>query len=173
MYVDDLFIAQKTPEVMQEMKQLLSSQFQMKDMGELHFCLGITIEQDTTEKSIGLHQKQYLLKKLKKFRSEEVGILKSKLQDAKPVSTLADPNAKLCKDDGVSKSVDSTTYQSMVGILLYATIIARPDISYVIAVVSRYNSNPSEAYLTAAKRILRYLNGTLDITLKYRKYDKD
>ena len=162
-YVDDLIIATKTPEEMQEVKQLLSSQFQMKDLGELHYCLGITIEQDTTEKSIGLHQKQYLLKMLKKF----------KLENAKPVSTPADPNVKLCKDDGVSKSVDSTTYQSMVGSLLYAAIATRPDISHAVAVVSKYNSNPSEAHLTAVKRILRYLKGTLDITLKYRKSDKD
>ena len=38
-YVDDLIIATKTPEEMQEVKQLLNSQFQMKDVGELHYCL--------------------------------------------------------------------------------------------------------------------------------------
>ena len=162
-YVDDLIIATKTLEEMQEVKQLLSSQFQMKDMGKLHYCLGITIEQDKAEKSIRLHQKQYLLKMLKKF----------KLEDAKPVSTPADPNVKICKDDGVSKAVDSTTYQSMVGSVLYASIATRPDISQAVAVVSRYSSNPSEAHLTAVKRVLRYLKGTLDITLKYRKSDKD
>ena len=51
--------------------------------------------------------------------------------------------------------------------------LSRPDISYALTVVSRYNSNPSEAHLTAVKRILRYLKGALDITLKYRKSDKD
>lgn len=93
----------------------------------------------TTEKSIGLHQKQYLLKMLKKF----------KLENAKPVSTPADPNVKLCKDAGDSRSVNSTTYQSMVGSLLHAAIASRPDISHAVAVVSKYNSNPSEAHLTA------------------------
>ena len=160
-YVDDLIIATKTPEEMQEVKQLQSSQFQMKDMGGLHYCLDTTIEQDTTEKSIGLYQKQYLLKMLKRF----------KVEDAKPVPTPADPNVRLCKDDGVSKSVDSTTYQSMVGSLLYAAIATRPDIPHAVAVVSKYNSNPSEAHLTAVKRILRYLKGMLGITLKYRKSD--
>ena len=98
---------------------------------------------------------------------------KFKLEDAKPMSTPADPNVKLCKDDGVSKAVDSTAYQSMVGSLLYASITTRPDISQAVAVVSKYNLNPSEAHLNAGKRILRYLKGTLDITLKYRKSDKD
>ena len=93
-----------------------------------------------------------------------------KLEDAKPVSTPADPNVKLCKDDGVSKAVDSTTYQSIVGSVLYASIATRPDISQAVAVVSKYSSNPSEAHLTAVKQILRYLKGTLDT---YRKSDKD
>ena len=162
-YVDDLIIAMKTPEEIQEVKQLLNSQFQMKDMGELHYCLGITIERDKTEKSIRLHQKQYIPIMMRKF----------KLEDAKPMSTPADPNVKLCKDDGVSKAVDSTSYQSMLGSLLYAFITTRPDISQASAVVSKYNLNPSEAHLNALKRILRYLKGTLDITLRCRKSDKD
>ena len=162
-YVDDLIIATKTTDEMQEVKQSLHSQFQMKDMGELYFCVGVTIEQDRAEKVIELHQKQYILNMLKKF----------KLEDAKPVSTPADPNVKLCKDDGVSKSVDSIMYQSMVGSLLYAAIATRPDISHAVGVVAKFNSGPNEAHLTAVKRILRYLKGTSDITLKYKKGEKD
>lgn len=127
------------------MKELLSSQFQIKNMGELHYCLGITIEQDKAEKLIHLHQKQYLRKMLRKF----------KLEDAKPVSTPADPNVKLHKNDGVNKAVDSNTYQSTLRSLLYASIAARPDISQAFEVVSKYNSNPS-AHLTAVKQIVQY-----------------
>lgn len=89
------------------------------------------------------------------------------------MSTPADPNVKLCKDDGVSKSVDSIMYQSMVGSLLYAAIATRPDISHAVGVVAKFNSGPNEAHLTAVKRILRYLKGTSDITLKYKKGEKD
>ena len=61
------------------------------------------------------------------------------------------------KDDGVSKPVDPTNYQSMVGSLLYASIGTRPDIAHAVRVVSKFNSCPTEAHLTAVKRIFRYL----------------
>ena len=89
------------------------------------------------------------------------------LQDSKPVSTPADPNVRLRKDDGVSKAVDPVLYQSMVGSLLYAAIATRPDISQAVGTVSKFNSKPSEAHLTAVKRIFRYLKGTADVSLKY------
>ena len=118
-YVDDLIIANKTEKEMQEVKQQLQCQFRMKDMGELHYCLGITISHDQTNMTIEMHQKQYILKMLKKYN----------LTDAKSVSTPADPNVKLCKDDEVSKPIDPVLYQSMVGSLLYVAIAIRPDIS--------------------------------------------
>lgn len=106
-----------------------------------------------------MHQKQYILKLLEKY----------KLVDAKKVSTPADPNVKLCKNDEVSKSVDPVLYQSMVGSLLYVATATRPDISQAVGVVSKFNSNPTEAHLTAVKRILRYLKGSLDVVLTYKK----
>ena len=154
-YVDDLIIATKTEGEMQLVKEVLHSRFKMKDMGKLHYCLGITIRQDDTEKKIEIQQKQYILRMLEKYG----------LQDAKPVSTPADPNVRLRKDDGVSKTVDPVLYQSMVGSLLYAAIATRPDISQAVGTVSKFSSKPSEAHLTAVKRIFRYLKdyaGDLD-----------
>ena len=107
-YVDDLIVIAETEEEMKKVKQSLSAQFKMKDMGILHYCLGITIEQDSEQKCLWMHQKQYILKMLEKFG----------LSEAKPVSTPADLSTKLEKDDGVSKEVDSISYQSMVGSLL-------------------------------------------------------
>ena len=129
----------------------------MKDMGELHYCLGMTIEQK--DSCIQLHQKQYIQQVLNRYGMDK----------ANPVSTPADTNVKLVKTDNTSKSVDPSMYQAMVGSLLYAAVASRPDIAQAVSAVSKYNSNPSEAHLTAVKRILRYLRGTLDMTLVYRK----
>ena len=57
------------------------------------------------------------------------------MEDAKPVSTPTDISVKLTKDDGVSKEVDSTEYQSLVGSLLYAAIATRPNISQAVGVL--------------------------------------
>ena len=59
-YVDDLIIITKTSEQMEKVKKTLTSQFKMKDLGKLHYCLGITIEQDEKKKSQCLHQRQYI-----------------------------------------------------------------------------------------------------------------
>ena len=59
-YVDDLIVVAKTPEEMQEVKNILTTRFKMKDMGELHYCLGISVEQDMNRKCVWMHQKQYI-----------------------------------------------------------------------------------------------------------------
>ena len=73
------------------------------------------------------------------------------------------------KDNGVSKEVNASTYQSMVGSLLYIAMGTRPDIVQAVGVVSKYNSKPSEARLIAVKRMFQYLKGTLDYTLNYEQ----
>ncbi len=59
----------------------------------------------------------------------------------------------------------------MVGSLLYAAMATRPDIAQAVSVVSKFNANPNAAHLTAVKRILRYLKGTLNLALKYERSD--
>ena len=161
-YVDDLIVMTKTLEEMQQIKKSLASHFQMKDMGKLHYCLGIHVEQNEQKQCLWIHQKQYILNMLEKYS----------LSEAKIVSTPADINVKLKKDDGVSKEVNSVTYQSIVGSLLYAAIATRPDVAQAVGVVSKFCSKPTEAHLTAAKRILRYLKGTLNLAIKFQKSDE-
>ena len=57
-YVDDLILLAKTVEEMQAVKKNLAAQFKMKDMGKLHYCLGVSIMQDKNQKCVWLHQKQ-------------------------------------------------------------------------------------------------------------------
>lgn len=158
-YVDDLIILTETEEEIQEVKRSLSYQFKMKDMGRLHYCLGFNIEQDEDNKCIKIHQKQYIANMLMRY-----GLI-----EANTVTTPADPNVKLQKIDNESGKVDQVSYQSMVGSLLYAAVATRPDIAFAVGVVSKFNSEPTQTHLTAVKRILRYLKGTSDLGITYRK----
>eukprot|EP00731_Ephydatia_muelleri_P037673 Em0533g3a len=142
-YVDDLIIIAKNPETMERIKGSLTERFKMKDLGKLHYCLGINIEYD--------ENKRY------------------QLSEAKSSCTPADINVKLVKDDGAAKLADSVCYQSMVGSLLYAAIATRPDIAQAVGAVSKFNSCPTETHLTGVKRILRYLKGTINLGLNSRK----
>ncbi|XP_059638772.1 secreted RxLR effector protein 161-like [Cornus florida] len=71
------------------------------------------------------------------------------------------------KEDG-SKEVDASLYRSMVGSLLYLTS-SIPNIMYVISLLSRFMHNPSQIHVGASKRVLRYIQGTLDFDILYEK----
>ena len=132
----------------------------MKDMGQLHYCLGVNIVYG--QNCVWLHQKHYITLMLRKFG----------LAYANTVSTPANCNVKLVKDDHVGKSTDQVEYQSMVGSLLYIAMGTRPDITQAVGVVSKFCSNPTEAHKTAVKRIFRYLKKTINLVLKYCKDEK-
>ena len=155
-HVDDLILLTESEHEMINLKASLSARFKMKDMGKLHYCLGVNIKQENG--SLMLSQEQYINKILYKY----------KLQDCKPVSTPMDSNVKLVKNDGCSKSVDPTQYQSMVGSLIYAAIATRPDIAHAVNTLSKFNSSPTEGHLTAVKRVFRYLKGSIKLHLRYQ-----
>lgn len=155
-YVDDIIILSDTEQSMQDIKQSLNQKFKMKDLGQLQFCLGINAE--FTGTTLKLHQKHYLQQILEKYGMSNCNIA------ATPLAT----DVALVRDDG-SKPVDSTLYQSIIGSLLYASTATRPDIAHSVGVLSKFNASPTETHLTAAKRILRYLKGTLNYGIIFSK----
>ena len=158
-YVDDLIIITESEDEMDCIKGALKNRFKMKDMGILHYCLGVSVEYDDVHGRVKIGQAHYIRKMLERYG----------LGDANPVSVPMNPNVHLVKDDGYSKPVDAVRYQSIVGSLIYAATGTRPDIAQAVAVVSKFNGCPTEANMTAVKRILRYLKGTIDLTLQYVK----
>nr|GEX43021.1 retrotransposon-related protein [Tanacetum cinerariifolium] len=64
--------------------------------------------------------------------------------------------------------MDETLYKSLVGSLMYITT-TRPDIQFVVSYISRFVSKPTEVHFAAAKRVLRYLQGTLDYGIWYKR----
>lgn len=155
-YVDDIIILSDTEKSMQDIKQSLNKRFKMKDLGQLHFCLGINAEFNGT--TLKLHQKHYVHQILEKFG----------MSNCNAATTPLAIDVQLVRNDG-SKPVDPTLYQSIVGSLLYASTATRPDIAHSVGVLSKFNASPTETHLTAAKRVLRYLKGTLDHGITFYK----
>jgi hypothetical protein len=120
----------------------------MKDLSPLHHLLGVTVEQRFDD--LFLHQRQY---------AQEI-LERAGMSDCKRCSTPVDTQAKVSSDMGAPVS-DPTAYRSLVGALQYLTF-TRPDIAYAVRQVCLHMHDPREPHLTAAKRILRYLQGTLD-----------
>ncbi|WJX68356.1 hypothetical protein P8452_52731 [Trifolium repens] len=130
-------------------------EFEMSMMGELKFFLGIQINQG--KDGTYIHQSKYTKELLKKFN----------LDDCKIMSTPMHPTSSLSKEE-IGSKVDQKLYRGMIGSLLYLTA-SRPDILYSVCLCARFQSDPREPHLTVVKRIFRYLKGTTNLGLLYKK----
>ncbi|KAM1977528.1 hypothetical protein ACFX16_014315 [Malus domestica] len=153
LYVDDLIFTGSNPSMFEEFKRVMTKEFEMTTIGLMAYYLGIEVKQN--EECIFISQESYTKEILKKF----------KMDDCKPISTPVECGVKLTKHDKEEK-VDPTFFKSLVGSLRYLTY-TRPDILYVVGLVSRYMENPTTTHLKTAKRILRYLKGTVNFGLFY------
>ncbi|KAJ9557168.1 hypothetical protein OSB04_011782 [Centaurea solstitialis] len=157
LYVDDILLIGND-----SVKSWLSKCFQMKDLGEAAYILGIKIYRNRSKRLIGLSQSMYIDKILKKFRMDESkkgfipmqhGIVLSKTQCL--VSS---------QDQDKMKSVP---YASAIGSIMYVMLCTRPDVAYSVSVTSRYQQNPGEPHWVAVKNILKYLRRTKDMFLVF------
>src|SRR5271155_3202362 len=158
LYVDDLLIAGDNEEDIAKIKRRLSERFEMKDLGIARKFLGMEIEYGK-DGSIRIHQNQYIRQILERHG----------MQECTPVTTSLDTSIKLAAIN-VSKeaAADPTEYASIVGGLMFATCVTRPDIMCAVGQLSQFLNNPSSKHLLAAKRVLRYLQGTSTYGITYR-----
>ncbi|RVW75728.1 Retrovirus-related Pol polyprotein from transposon RE1 [Vitis vinifera] len=147
LYVDDMIITGDDLSGIQELKDFLSQQFEMKDLGHLSYFLGLEITHSTD----GLYITQA------KYASDLLS--QAGLTDSKTVDTPVELNAHLTPSGGKPLS-NPSLYRRLVGSLVYLTV-TRPDISYAVHQVSQYLSAPRSTHYAAVLRILRYLKGTL------------
>jgi DNA-dependent RNA polymerase auxiliary subunit epsilon len=155
-WVDDIMIASNSTESLTEVKKNLSDRFQMKDLGMLSWFLGIEF---TCEKEvIKMSQTKYIEAVLRRFRME----------DCKPRSSPCE-TVSLNEE---SETVDSRLYREIVGSLVYIMTSTRPDLCYSVTKLSQYLSAPTVVHLNTAKHVLRYLKGTADKGLVFRKSDE-
>ena len=155
LYVDDLIYTSTNTAMLEEFKKAMMKEYEMTDLGLMRYFLGIQVQQSNGE--IFISQEKYLEDLLKKFR----------MSNCKPVTTPLSLNEKLQLNDG-SEKVDATAYRKLVGSLNYLTH-TRPDIVYSVNLISRFMHEPSKLHYAAAKRILRYLQGTKKFGIKYKK----
>ena len=158
-YVDDILLAGKSEQRIAQIKSDLGKRFQLKDMGELHYFLGVSVKQSHGTGNIWVGQPTYTQAIVNKFG----------LEHCKPVTTPMTPGTKLLKATEQSEMADAALYQSAVGSLLYLSGWTRPDISFAVNSVARFCSSPTKEHWIAVKRIFRYLKGTSNYGLLYSK----
>ena len=156
LYVDDMLIVGSDDEMIKSTKAMLSTRFDMKDMGLADVILGVKILR--TSGGLVLSQSHYVDKILDKFSNDDSGVAR----------TPIDVNLHMSKNRG--ESVSQLEYSRVIGSLMYLMSCTRPDIAYAVSKLSRYTSNPNGDHWKGIVRVLRYLRYTRDYGLHYTRY---
>jgi hypothetical protein len=156
-YVDDIIVTSFSPAAIDALLMDLNSDFALKDLGHLHYFLGIEVKQ--LADGVVLSQTKYATDIL-----HRVGMLSCKL-----VMTPLATSEKLSAHEGDPLGPeDVTKYRSIVGALQYLSH-TRPNLSFAINKVCQYLHKPTTVHWTAAKRILQYIKFTLTFGSKIQK----
>ncbi|KAK9148869.1 hypothetical protein Scep_007626 [Stephania cephalantha] len=155
LYVDDIIYTSSSSSLLNKFKSQMMHEFEMSDMGLLHYFLGLEVSQ--VEDGVFLSQRKYANDLLNKFG----------MSNCKPAATPMNLNEKLQLQDG-AEMADAKLFKSLVGGLIYLTN-TRPNIAFSVGVISRFMQEPSKIHFGAAKRILRYVAGTMEYGIWYTK----
>ncbi|GAU44848.1 hypothetical protein TSUD_112220 [Trifolium subterraneum] len=155
LYVDDLIYTGNDSKLFEEFKHSMQGKFAMTDLGKMRYFLGVEVTQ--SEHGIMISQQKYAKEILARFGMEACNGVGSPIV----------PGNKLTKDEN-GKLVDATKYKQMVGCLMYL-LATRPDLAYSVCLIARYMDKPTEIHSAAAKRILRYLKGSISLGVLYKR----
>ena len=156
-YVDDFTMVCKDIKVIMDDKEALMKAYDMTDLGEIAYILGIHVKRDRKAGRIELSQQRYVEDILERFGKTDV----------RPISTPALANEHLNKLE--SPEVDVKSYQRALGALMYPMLCTRPDLAYAIGALGRHAATPGEDHQRALDRVFRYLKWTKDWSLVYQR----
>lgn len=158
-YVDDFLVASSNLGWIEEVKSKLQEDFEIKDLGPAKLCLGLEINQ--TKNYISVSQSRYILNLLDKYNMENCNSVKT------PAELPSKTNSRY-----VNEETFHWPYRELIGALMYLVVGTRPDIANTVSRLAQFVEKPRKEDWLAAKRVLRYLAGTKDLGLVYKKTDK-
>ena len=154
LYVDDLFLA-RAKQLIVECKRELASEFEMKDLGLMHYFLGLEVWQRYDE--ILLSQGKYAIEILRRF-----GMMECKSMATPMVTNLK----KLTETASNLDLVDPTMHKQLIESLMYM-VNTRLDICFAVSSLSQFMVELRQILWVAAKHVLRYMCGMIGYVLGY------
>ncbi|XP_016168266.1 uncharacterized protein LOC107610775 [Arachis ipaensis] len=155
-YVDDIIVTGESEDTIKQVIEQLNAKFALKDMGSLHYFLGIQVT-NTSNGGLILTQQKYIKELMKKANMVGCTSCHTPLPSTVKLSAC-----------GSAKFHDSALYMSIIGSLQYLTV-TRPEISYSVHKLAQFIQSPLKSHWKMIKRVLRYLNGTFNHGLHLKK----
>ena len=163
-YVDDFYSLGNSQTLRLRILQQINERFELLDLGELNFFVGMKITRDRENGTIKIDQEPCVLSLLDRFGMTECNIF----------DVPGNPSVKLTRKSNEDEkderelTINGFNLRAVVGALLYLAINTRPDIAFQVILLSRFLENPRAQHITAAKHILHYLRGTAAVGITYK-----
>ncbi|TFY51065.1 hypothetical protein EVJ58_g10757 [Rhodofomes roseus] len=157
LYVDDLLLLGDSKPFIDSVKERLSREYQMTDLGAVQRFLGLRIHRERSTRKLFVDQEDYLETVLERFG----------MSNCKEARTPLPAGANLLSSTETATEEFRTKYQSIIGSIMYAMLGTRPDIAFAVTRLAKFSSNPSKEHMRLAFYVLRYLQGTKRFALCY------
>ena len=159
-YVDDLTIVGSSVAQVQKLKDALSREFKMKDLGEIKYLLKIEINRNREKRHMTLSQRKYVADLVHRFDMTDAGTVMT----PQTCALALEPETGMTPEQIRAQPYP---YPELIGALLHLARGTRPDIANAVRVLSKFLTRYNETHWIAARRVLRYLKGTSDYGLVF------
>lgn len=157
LYVDDILLLGPDISISQEVKQQIQERFQVRDMGEAEYFLGIKIIRNREQRKLWLVQDSYINKVVSRFHLEHAPMAYCPLTTTSPIKPFS----------GQASAENIHLYQQKVGSVLYSSVISRPDIAFAASRLRQYLTNPGPEHFTEINHLICYLRDTKYLGIEY------
>jgi hypothetical protein len=137
LYVNDFLLVSSDKNLLHEIRGFLLSNFDMKGLGDTSYVLGIEIHRDRTKRVLGLSQKAYIEKVLKRYNMQECSTTPVPYMKGDKLGTFQSLRNQLEIDE-----MKLIPYASAVGRIMYTQVCKCPDLAFVTGLLGRFQSNP-------------------------------
>jgi hypothetical protein len=163
LYVDDMLVMGKDRVEVKGVKEMLKRYFKMEDLGEAKYVLGMELKR-LANGDLKLCQTVYAKGVVNTFGMEGCKSVVSPLDPGKVLSKALE-----AKTEKEIREMERVPYRSAIGSLMYLMTGTRPDLGAAMSQLSKYCQNPGKGHWEAVKRVLRYVAGTLEYGLVFKR----
>ena len=163
-YTDDTFGASSSEEEMRKRIDEIGKVWDIKDVGETEYFLGMRVQQDLDLGTVRLTQRPYWEHVIARFGLDHIPPCTTPL----PVGISLDSNMSP-KTASERKSMGDKPYRSILGTVMWGQLATRPDLAFSVSLLARFQSNPGIEHWNALMHVVGYIKGTMDYGLTYTR----
>ena len=163
-YTDNIFGASSTEEEKERRKGEMGKEWEIKDVGETEYFLGMRVQQDLELGTIRFSQRPYWEHIINQFNLGHVHPRNIPL----PVGIVLDNNMSP-KTDSEKNQMADKPYRPILGSVMWGQLATRPDLSFSVSLLSRFQANPGIEHWNALLHVIGYIKNTIDYGLTYSR----